>query len=180
MAIIIGLLIGLLMYYNKIGRFFFEPLIIFGMSFPVITLIPAFVLWFGYGHVSRILLVTLACTFPIALSTYNGASNVKKEFIWTAMCLGTRSKLKLLRKVILPASLPFILSGTRISLHISLIVAFVFEMVAGGGGLGFLEIRAARFFLAPELFATLFTILMVGFVLDRTMQYLQKTILIWI
>lgn len=180
LAITLGFTIGIIMYINKSGRLFFEPLIVFGMSFPVITLIPAFVLWFGFGHVSRILLVALACTFPIAMSTYNGATNVRKEYVWSALVLGTSSKLKLMRKIVIPHSIPFILGGVRVSLHISLIVAFVFEMVAGGGGLGFLEIRAARFFMAPELFASLFTIVIIGFILDHIVQYVQKRLLAWV
>jgi ABC-type nitrate/sulfonate/bicarbonate transport system permease component len=68
----------------------------------------------------------------------------------------------------------------QVALPISLIVAFVFEMVAGGGGLGFQEIMAARFFRAPELYAALFAILLVGVALDRLLRLIRSRVLVWL
>jgi ABC-type nitrate/sulfonate/bicarbonate transport system permease component len=67
-----------------------------------------------------------------------------------------------------------------VALPVSLIVAFVFEMVAGGGGVGFLEIMAARFFKAPDLFAALFAILIAGFALDRVLRVVRARVLVWL
>jgi len=67
----------------------------------------------------------------------------------------------------------------QVALPIALIVAFVFEMVAGGGGLGFLQIMAARFFKSPELFSALIAILLVGVALDRLLRLIRARVLVW-
>lgn len=93
--------------------------------------------------------------------------------------MGTSGR-RLLWKVVVPAATPYIFNGMQVALPISLIVAFVFEMVAGGGGLGFLEILAARFFKAPELFSALFAILIVGFAFDRVLLMIRSRVLVWL
>ena len=124
-----------------------------------------------------LLLVALSCVWSMAVSTYNGARNVDTLLIWSARAMGTPES-KLLWKIVVPAAMPFIWNGMQVALPISLIVAFVFEMVAGGGGLGFQEIMAARFFKSPELFAALFAILLVGFALDRLLRTLRARLVI--
>jgi ABC-type nitrate/sulfonate/bicarbonate transport system permease component len=178
-AVVVGVTLGIGMARSKVVHWFFDPIVAVGLSVPTLTLVPAFVLWFGIGHESKILLVALSCVWSMTVSTYNGARNVDARLIWSARAMGTRER-KLLRKVVIPAATPYIFNGMQVALPISLIVAFVFEMVAGGGGLGFLEIMAARFFKAPDLFAALFAILLVGFALDRLLRLLRARVLIWL
>jgi len=156
-AVAVGVMLGIGMARFNVVHWFFDPIVALGLSVPTLTLVPAFILWFGIGHESKILLVALSCVCPMAVSTYNGARNVDHLLIWSAKMMGTPGR-KLLWKVVIPAATPYIFNGMQVALPISLIVAFVFEMVAGGGGLGFLEIMAARFFKAPELFSALFAI----------------------
>jgi NitT/TauT family transport system permease protein len=159
-------------------RWFFDPIVAVGLSVPTLTLVPAFILWFGIGHESKILLVALSSVWSMAVSTYNGARHVDQRLVWSARAMGTPEG-KLLWKVVLPAAMPYIFNGMQVALPIALIVAFVFEMVAGGGGLGFLEIMAARFFKSPDLFAALFAILLVGVALDRLLRVIRSRVLVW-
>src|SRR5262245_33740868 len=140
---------------------------------------PPIILWFGIGHESKILLVALSAVWSMAVSTYNGARHVDQRLVWSARAMGTPEG-KLLWKVVLPAAMPYIFNGMQVALPIALIVAFVFEMVAGGGGLGFLEIMAARFFKSPDLFAALFAILLVGVALDRLLRVIRSRVLVWL
>lgn len=178
-AVVAGVLLGLGMARFRPIRWFFDPIVAVGLAVPTLTLVPAFVLWFGIGHESKILLVALSCVWSMTVSTYNGARHVDLRLIWSARAMGTPPG-KLLRKVVVPAATPYIFNGLQVALPISLIVAFVFEMAAGGGGLGFLEIMAARFFNAPELFAALFAILVVGFALDRVLRLIRARVLVWL
>jgi len=178
LAAILGILIGLSMARIKLAHWFFDPIVALGLPIPPMTLVPIFILWFGIGNEAKILLVTLGCVFPIAVSTYNGARNVNSLLIWSAKMMGTDDR-RILWKVIIPAALPFIFNGLQVALPISLVVAFVFEMVAGGGGLGFLEIYSARFFRAPELFSALFAIMLIGFILDKVFQKIRTRFLHW-
>jgi ABC-type nitrate/sulfonate/bicarbonate transport system permease component len=178
-AVAVGVTLGIAMARFKAVHWFFDPLVSLGMSVPTLTLVPAFMLWFGIGHASKILLVALSCICPMTVSTYNGARDVHHVLVWSARTMGTPER-KLLWKVILPAATPYIFNGMQVALPISLIVAFVFEMVAGGGGLGFMEVMAARFFKAPDLFAALFAILIVGFAVDRVLRTIRGRVLGWL
>jgi len=178
-AVVAGVALGIGMARFKIIHWFFDPIVAVGLSVPTLTLVPAFILWFGIGHVSKILLVALSCVWPMAVSTENGARHVDRRLVWSARVMGTPEG-KLLWKIVIPAATPYIFNGMQVALPISLIVAFVFEMVAGGGGLGFLEIMAARFFKAPELFAALFAILIVGFAFDRVLRVIRSRVLVWL
>ena len=90
------------------------------------------------------------------------------------------SDRKLLWKVIVPVSAPGILTGIQIALPISLIITFIFEMVAGRGGLGYLEIRGVRGFESPQVYAAIFAIVLVGLTLDRLPRALRRRLLAWI
>jgi len=177
-AVVAGVTLGIGMARSKLVRWFFDPIVAVGLSVPTLTLVPAFVLWFGIGHESKFLLVALSCVWSMTVSTYNGARGVDTRLIWSARAMGTPER-KLLWKVVIPAATPYIFNGMQVALPISLIVAFVFEMVAGGGGLGFLEIMAARFFKSPDLFAALFAILLVGVALDRLLRVVRARVLVW-
>jgi len=178
-AVVTGVLLGVGMARFKAIRWFFDPIVAVGLSVPTLTLVPAFILWFGIGHESKILLVALSSVWSMAVSTYNGARHVDQRLVWSARAMGTPES-RLLWKVVLPAAMPYIFNGMQVALPIALIVAFVFEMVAGGGGLGFLEIMAARFFKSPDLFAALFAILLVGVALDRLLRVVRSRVLTWL
>ena len=178
-AVVVGVPLGVGMARFKAVHWFFDPLVGLGMSVPTLTLVPAFMLWFGIGHQSKILLVALACVCPLAVLTCTGARDVHHLYIWSARTMGTPER-QLLWKVILPATAPYVFNGMQVALPISLIVAFVFEMVAGGGGLGFHEIMAARFFKSPELFSALFGVLIVGFAVDRLLLRIRARVLGWL
>ncbi len=92
--------------------------------------------------------------------------------------MGT-SERQLFWRVILPAALPFIFSGIRVALPLSLIIDFVAEMIAGGGGLGYVLIYAYRFFQAPTVFAALITVMILGFLFDRALSYVRRRALAW-
>lgn len=178
LAIAGGVTIGLAMARIRSISWFFEPLIAIGFPMPTITLIPIFIVWFGIGHASKILLIALTCFFPIAISTASGARQVDQYIIWSAQAMGT-SKRQVFWRVILPAALPFIFSGVRITLPVSLIIGFVAEMVGGGGGLGYTLVYAYRFLETPTVFATLLTVLVLGFLLDRMLLFARKRLLPW-
>ncbi|MFB6091808.1 MAG: ABC transporter permease [Haloquadratum sp.] len=177
-AIALGVPIGVLCGRSRIVGWFFNPIIAVGYPVPIIALIPVFILWFGIGDVSKFLLVALGTFWPIAVNARNSTQNVDENLIWSARMMGTSDR-KLLWKVIVPVSAPGILTGIQIALPISLIITFIFEMVAGGGGLGYLEIRGVREFSSPQVYAAIFAIMIVGLALDRLLRAVRRRILSW-
>lgn len=178
LAAVVGTAIGLGMARQRYLHWMFDLMISVGNPAPKIALLPAFILWFGIGHESKILMVAVSCVFPVVLSTYIGALGVNRLLIWSAMSMGTRER-DIFRKVVLPHTLPFIFAGLQIALPVALIVVFVTEMVGGGGGLGFLLIYSARFFEIPREFVALFTVLVIGFALDRLLLATRRKLLAW-
>jgi len=178
LAGVVGTAIGLGMARTRALHWTFDLAISVGNPAPKIALLPAFILWFGIGHESKIFMVALSCVFPIVLSTYIGALGVNRLHIWSAMSMGT-SEAAMFRRVVLPHTLPFIFAGLQVALPIALIVVFVTEMVAGGGGLGFVLIYSARFFEIPREFVALFTVLILGFALDRLLSLTRRRALGW-
>lgn len=177
-AVALGVPIGVLVARNAFVRWFFDPIITIGYPVPVIALVPVFLLWFGNGNLSKIILVALGTFWPVAINARNATRTVQQNLLWSARMMGTSDR-KLVWKVVIPAAAPGIITGIQIALPLSLIITFVFEMVAGGGGLGHLEIQGVRSFKSPQVFAVLIAIMLIGLVLDRALRTLRGRLLRW-
>ncbi|GAB7017270.1 ABC transporter permease [Halostagnicola bangensis] len=177
-ACVFGILVGVLSARNRVASWFWDPIIEVGYPVPVIALVPVFLFWFGTGDLAKIILVAIGCFWPVAINVRNATRDVDENLIWSARMMGTSDR-QLLRRVIVPASAPGIISGIQIALPISLIITFVFEMVAGGGGLGHIEIQGVRSFDSVQVYATLIAIMILGFILDRALRLIRFRILSW-
>jgi ABC-type nitrate/sulfonate/bicarbonate transport system permease component len=177
-ATVLGVLIGVLTARNRYCRWFFEPLVSVGFPMPKIAFMAIFILWFGIGDASKIVMVTLTCIFPIISATYLGCSQVDHYLVWSARNMGT-SERRVLWKVVLPASLPQILNGLQIAFPSSLIVTVVTEMISSGGGLGGYMILAARFALSEKVFVGIVVIAIVGYTLLTVFGHFRRHILAW-
>ncbi|WGW11675.1 ABC transporter permease [Saxibacter everestensis] len=177
-AAVVGMAVGLAMARVLSVRWFFNPVVAVGFPLPTITLLPAFTIWFGSGDESKIWLVALTCFFPIAVSTFEGARNMNRQLLWSAQSMGSHG-IALFRRVILPASVPFVFSGVRVALPLAVIVTFVAEMVGGGGGLGFLLIYGYRFLQTPTVLAALVAVLIFGVLLDQLLLWSRRVFLPW-
>ncbi|WP_436348234.1 ABC transporter permease [Natronorubrum sp. FCH18a] len=177
-ACVLGIVVGVLSARSRIVGWFWDPIIEVGYPVPVIALIPVFLFWFGSGDTPIIALVVVGCFWPVALNTRNATREVDENLIWSARMMGTSDR-ELVRKVVIPAASPGIISGIQIALPISLIITFVYEMVAGTAGLGYLEIQGVRSFDSVQVYATLIAIMILGFVLDRALRVLRHRFLAW-
>jgi ABC-type nitrate/sulfonate/bicarbonate transport system permease component len=173
-----GVVLGLLMARNRTIEWLVDPLVALGFPSPKIAFIPIFILWFGIESLSKVLLVTFACVFPVIIGTYSAARAVSRQFIWSALSLGS-NRFSLFRHVILPACYPRIFTTFRIVVPVGLITTFTAEMVAGGGGMGATLIYSQRFFESPTVFAYIVVMLAVGLVVDAVMRRFQNRFLRW-
>jgi NitT/TauT family transport system permease protein len=177
-ASILGVAVGVVSARNDAVDWFFDPLIKIGYPVPIIALIPVFMLWFGIGDTSKIIMVAVGTFWPVAVNARDAASQVEKNLVWAARMMGT-SNWNLVRRVIMPAAAPGIMTGFQIALPLSLIITFVFEMVAGGGGLGALEIEGVRSFESEQTYAAIIAIMLVGLSLDRLLRFARGYLLRW-
>jgi NitT/TauT family transport system permease protein len=175
-AVILGVSVGLAAAVNPTINAAVRPIVRVLAPLPKVALYPALLLLVGFGHESKILLVTFDALFPILLSTYYGASTVEQKLIWSAMAAGTPPR-EVLFKVVLPAAAPSILTGCRIGLVISCIVVFLAEMITSTDGLGHVLVTAARTFQAVDMFVPLITISLLGLILNGLLELLRSYLL---
>jgi ABC-type nitrate/sulfonate/bicarbonate transport system permease component len=175
-AVVLGVTIGLAAAANSSVNAVVRPLVRVLAPLPKVALYPALLLLVGFGHESKIALVTADALFPILLSTYYGASTVEQKLIWSAMAAGTPGR-EILFKVVLPAAAPSILTGCRIGLVISCIVVFLAEMITSTDGLGHVLVTAARTFQAVDMFVPLITISLLGLILNGLLEVVRSYLL---
>lgn len=143
LAIVIGVPLGIGMARIRAVRWFFDPLVSLAFPVPKVALWPIFVLWFGFFHLSKILLTMSAAIFPIISATYLATRNVDHFLIWSARNMGTSDRT-MLWKVVFRAALPEIMTGIQTAIPIAFIVVVLSEMLSEGG-------LGARIILASHL-----------------------------
>jgi ABC-type nitrate/sulfonate/bicarbonate transport system permease component len=178
LATAFGVAIGLFMSRSRLVHWAFDPLVSIALPTPKIAFVPIFILWFGIDSLSKILLVAFTCVLPMAVATYHGAIGVSRSVIWSAEAMGT-SESKMLYRVILPACMPYIFSGVRVTTPVALITAFTAEMIAGGGGVGANLMFAQRFFQTSTVFVDILVMLITGFAFDFVLLRLRDRLIPW-
>jgi ABC-type nitrate/sulfonate/bicarbonate transport system permease component len=178
LAILLGVAVGFLMARVRLARWLLDPLVAFSFPSPKIAFLPVFILWFGIDHLAKIGLVAFTCVFPFIVSAYAGATMVPTNQLWAARAMGT-TNLGLLWRVVLPASLPSLMSGVRVGVPYALVTAFSAEMIAGGGGLGGEMVLAQRYFETPTVFVYLLIMLGTGYLIDHGVLALRRHVLRW-
>jgi ABC-type nitrate/sulfonate/bicarbonate transport system permease component len=173
-AIFCGLIIG----HNRIVSHFTEPLIEFCRPTPVSAIIPIVILLLGIGNEMKIFIVAWASFWPILVNTIDGVRGVDRTLIDTAKTYGA-SSWELFKRVILPAASPYIVTGMRVSIAISLIVTVIAEMLAGNSGIGFFVLDAERTFRIPEMYAGVFSMAVVGYLVNRLFVLVESIVMGW-
>lgn len=173
-AVPLGLLIG---WYRTVAQWLNPALELFRNTAPL-ALLPVFVLILGIGETSKVALVIYACVFPILLNTISGVRNVDPLLIKSARSLGL-SPFRLFQKVVLPAALPTVFTGLRLSAAASILVLIAAEMVGANAGLGFLIMASQLNFQIPEMYAGILTIALVGVVFNVVLVQIERRLSTW-
>jgi NitT/TauT family transport system permease protein len=178
LAAVVAVPLGLLMGSIALVYRLLEPLTEFIRPIPAAAYIPVAILFLGIGNEMKIFVVFLACLFPILLNTYGGVRGVDPVLIDTGRTFGV-SQFRALWQIVFPAALPSILTGMRISLGIALIVVVVSEMIAGNTGIGYYILDMQRTFRVPEMFAGIFTLGLLGFIINFAFLRMEQRLLHW-
>jgi ABC-type nitrate/sulfonate/bicarbonate transport system permease component len=178
LAAILGIAFGLAMGYFRPLYNLFEPLVEVLRPIPGPAYLPVLVLFVGIGHEMKVVLILLASFFPILLNTYAGVRSIDRVQFDTARTLGLTT-LQTFRELVIPAASPQILTGMRISLAISLILAILGEMIVSNDGLGYFTLLAQRTFKIPDMYAGIFTLALFGYVLNRLFLLAEARLIRW-
>lgn len=177
-GVVLGVTVGLVMAYFRFMYNLLEPLVELLRPIPGPAYLPVLILFLGIDDTMKVVLVALASFFPIVLNTYGGVKAIDPVQRETAVTFGL-TPFQTLREIIIPAASPQIFTGARISLAVSLILAVLAEMVASVDGLGFLTLDAQRTFRVPAMFASVFTLAIIGYALNRLFLLLESRVLRW-
>lgn len=150
----------------------------FGRAFPAIALIPVFVLVLGTSHTSKVLLIAIGCIFPIIIQTIYGARRLEPTILDTVASFRIPPMMRY-RKVVLPAALPYISTGLKMSLSISILVAVGAEILMQVPGIGS-QINLARTFneVPVAIVLTLYAGLL-GVALSLAWDWIESRVLAW-
>jgi NitT/TauT family transport system permease protein len=170
--------LGLLMGSSKKGYDYFNPLIQVLRPIPPIAYIPRSILWFGLGNPPAIFLISLGAFFPILMNTIVGVRSVDSIYIRAARNMGA-GPYTMFTKVMVPAAMPYILSGMRIGIGTAFICMIVAEMIAVNSGLGYRILEAREYFWSDKIIAGMFSIGLLGLAIDTVVDRLNNYLLRW-
>ncbi|GAB7017269.1 ABC transporter permease [Halostagnicola bangensis] len=178
LSISIGVLLGVGMARSDPVEDFFEVFLALIYPIPKAALVPLAILWLGVGTETAILIVFLACLLPIVLNSYNAAQNVDQNLIWSAQMMGMPS-WKIPLKVVIPATIPSILTGIRQAIPIAFIALVSAELIASNEGVGFEILRYSEVGAYTQMFAVLVIISAAAFFAVRGYEWLERKVVRW-
>ena len=174
----LALPLGLSMGSSRTMYAWLNPLMQVLRPIPPIAYIPLAILWFGLGNAPAVFLIALGAFFPVLVNTIAGVRQVDGIYIRAARNLGVNRRTMFVR-VMLPAAVPYILSGVRIGIGTAFIVVIVSEMIAVNNGLGFRILEAREYFWSDKIIAGMISIGLLGLAIDIGMNKLNNHLLRW-
>jgi len=178
MAIAVGLVVGLLMGWYTRFQYALDPFVNFFYSTPRIVLIPLFILWMGIDMQPKIAVIFLGALFPIIINTVAGVRNTEAALLRVARSFGASDAL-IFRRVVLPGSVPFILTGFRLGIGHALTGVVVAEYIAARHGVGQLIAIASQTFQTPKALAGVILIACTGMLLTTLLQRIENRFQSW-
>jgi ABC-type nitrate/sulfonate/bicarbonate transport system permease component len=178
LASLVGVVIGFLMGTVTIIRDYLQPWIAGLYSAPLVAMAPLYILFFGVGLASKIALVFSVAVFPVVVNTFTGVYSVNAGLVEVARSFNA-SRAQILLKVLLPFSLPYIVTGIRLGVGRGLTGVVVGEFFFANAGLGFLVALAGQTFNTPLLFAGVLIFAVAGVVTIGGLKRLEKYLAPW-
>lgn len=174
----IGIVLGLVLGRSRTALDYVGPLINFGRALPAPALLPLFLVLFKIGTPVQLATIVFGVVWPVLLNTIHGAQSVDPLQVETALAFRT-SRLRRLFGVILPAALPKIFSGLRISLALSLVLMVISELVGATNGIGYQFQVASHSFDLPATWAWIALLGILGNLLNWLFLAVEHRVLSW-
>lgn len=170
--------LGILMGLFDICRRALEVVVEMLRPIPPPVIIPVALLFFGLEDKMKVFVIFFSCAWPILLNTLDGVKNIDKLLLDTARTFGL-SYGRIIWKVVLPACLPQVMTGLRISLPITLILVVISEMVGSADGIGYFILDAQRRFRVAQMYAGMLALAILGYSLNLLFDVAQRVALAW-
>ena len=178
LAAVFGILFGVLIGASRLVADYSEVYLNALYSTPLVAIAPLLILWLGIGIASKVAVVFLISVFPIVISTASGVRNVDVHYLEVARAFGAREE-QIVAKVMIPAALPFVLTGIRLAIGRAIVGVVVGELFGANAGLGFLIYTSGQTFDVPTLFSAVLCLAFAGVFLTWLVQKLETSLVRW-
>ncbi|MED1470416.1 ABC transporter permease [Bacillus salipaludis] len=174
----IGLVVALVLYLIPVLRDSFYPLLILSQNVPTIVLAPLLVIWFGFGLLPKMIVITLVCFFPITVAALDGFRQTPAELRHYMMMAGA-SKTQVFWKLEFPFALPSVFSGLKISATYSVMGAVISEWLGAKQGIGVYMTMASSSFRTDRVFVAIFAIMLLSLLFFLIIVMVERRIVRW-
>ena len=160
LALVAGVAIAVALHLSTVARRTVYPLVVASQAVPIVVIAPILVIWFGFGMTPKLIVIALICFFPIAVNTLDGLRAVDPAQVKMLRTLGA-GRWALLRRLELPAALPYLFSGAKVAVAVAVIGAVFGELVGSDAGLGhaiqvgMAQLLTARVFAAVRILSAM-------------------------
>jgi NitT/TauT family transport system permease protein len=173
-GIALGLAVGLWSVLRSPGMAIVSAL----FPIPKIALVPLFIIWFGIGEGSKLATLAFGVFFPTVIATAGGVDNVPRGLIRMGQSFGL-SHTAIIRKIVLPAVMPAILSGFRVTSSIAIVLLVAAEMIGAEKGIGAFVLSAGNLYDTDNLLAGIVVLSLLGLVVSWVIGRLERMFLRW-
>jgi ABC-type nitrate/sulfonate/bicarbonate transport system permease component len=177
-AFVVAMVLGFIVAHSKIANRTLYPILVASQTVPVIAIAPIFIIWFGYGIMPKIVTTALICFFPLTVNTIAGYMSVDPDqrTLFKAYNAGPWHTFG---KLTFPAALPYIMSGLKISVTLSVIGGVIGEWIGSEKGLGYLIIQSSAQIMTVRVFAAVALLAMMGIVLFILASLVERLVMPW-
>ncbi len=173
-GVVVGAVLGRIEWLQRAV----QPALVGLQVVPKVAFVPIFVIWFGFGPTSKIIMAALLAFFPIMLNVMLGVRSVERGHHDVMRGLGA-GRWATFRDLELPSTLPYIFAGAEVAIVFSVIGAIVGEYLGGSEGLGFLVVSSLNSLDAPRLFAVIVLLAALGSLLYAAVTITKKLVIPW-
>ena len=177
LSVVVGIPFGIAVGWYKRAAYIFDPFVNAMNATPRVALLPLIIIWLGIGILSKVGIIFLGSVFPLMINTRDGVKTTPVNLLNAAKSFSA-SQWQIFGSVVLPSTLPFILTGLRLAVGRALIGVFVGELYAATAGIGFMVTVAGATFQTDKVFVGILTFIIVGLVgtnaLDRVERRFDK------
>lgn len=174
----IGLLLAGLLHIFPFVRDTVYPMLILSQNIPIIVLAPLLMIWFGFGAFPKLILISLACFFPVAVSTMGGLAQTDRELVHYMKMMGA-TKYQLFWKLELPYAIPSIFSGLKIAATYSVMAAVISEWLGAQKGIGVFMTLATSSYRTSRVFVAIVVIMVLSMLFFTCITLIERWMIRW-
>ncbi|WP_310833017.1 ABC transporter permease [Paenibacillus pedocola] len=178
LSVALAFILSIIMDNFTIVKKSFYPILIISQTVPIIALTPILIVWFGFGMLTKVLVIILVCFFPIAVSLVDGFAKVDRDYLNLFRSYGA-SRIQVFFHLKLPAAAVNFFSGLKIAATYTIMAAVISEWQGGVKGIGVYMVRAKKAYTLDKVFASILVITLVSVLLIYLIDYVSKKVTHW-